>query len=162
MVYLLCGKLCCGKTHYAKQLAKSANAVVLSCDELMLALLPPLLGQGHDEALGRVKQYLFTKAADIAHTGASVILDFGFWSKKDREEASAFFKSRAIPLEWHYIDISEEHWKRNIAERNKRVLAGESPDYYVDDGLLAKCIAAFEVPRREEMDCWNINRRELI
>ena len=47
-----------------------------------------------------------------------------------------------------------EAWQRNIAARNAAVLAGETQDYYVDEGLLEKIQAAFEPPAREEMDFW--------
>ena len=37
-VILTCGKLGCGKTTYAKRLCAERGAVLLSADELMLAL----------------------------------------------------------------------------------------------------------------------------
>ena len=41
---LICGKLCCGKTTYAKRLAKEIQAVRLSCDDIMLSLFGKDLG----------------------------------------------------------------------------------------------------------------------
>ena len=41
---LLCGRICAGKTTYAKRLGKTRGAVCLSCDELMLALFGQQLG----------------------------------------------------------------------------------------------------------------------
>ena len=46
---LICGKLCSGKTTYAKQLCSKQNAILLSVDELMLAMYDPYLGDRHDE-----------------------------------------------------------------------------------------------------------------
>lgn len=46
---LLCGRICAGKTTYAKRLGKTRGAVCLSCDELMLALFGQQLGDRHDE-----------------------------------------------------------------------------------------------------------------
>ena len=37
-VFLICGKICSGKSTYAKKLAKTHNAVILSVDEIMLAI----------------------------------------------------------------------------------------------------------------------------
>lgn len=43
-----------------------------------------------------------------------------------------------INYEWHYIDISDEDWKKNIEERNFKACKTDSHDYYVDAGLLMK------------------------
>ena len=50
--------------------------------------------------------------------------------------------------------MSEARWRENIQKRNAAVLAGETSDYYVDQGLLQKLLDAFEEPEREEMDVW--------
>ena len=38
-VYLICGKLCCGKTTYAQKLCKENKAILLSVDEIISKLL---------------------------------------------------------------------------------------------------------------------------
>ena len=38
-VLLICGKICCGKSTYAKKLKEENNAVILSVDEIMLSIL---------------------------------------------------------------------------------------------------------------------------
>ena len=43
-VILICGKICCGKSHYAKDLMQKQNAVTLSCDELTSILFDNNLG----------------------------------------------------------------------------------------------------------------------
>ena len=48
-VILICGKICCGKTTYAKKLVKEQNTVLLSCDEITLALFGQYIGEKHDE-----------------------------------------------------------------------------------------------------------------
>lgn len=155
MVHLLCGKICSGKTTYAKLLAKEHPAVILSCDEVALTLFGSDLGQRHDEVLAKVRCYLLKKAAETARAGADVILDWGFWSEQDRRETTAYFENAKVPVRWHYISVSEEVWQRNIERRNAAVTAGRSTDYYVDAGLLSKLNARFEPPRREDMDCWH-------
>ena len=36
---------------------------------------------------------------------------------------------------WHYIDVNDQTWNKNIEERNCRVLNGEGgSDYYLDEG----------------------------
>lgn len=154
-IYLICGKICSGKTYYAKQLKEKYNAVILSTDEATFDLINNEQGEFYNVFASRVNNYLKKKAAEIALAGANVILDWGFWTKKDRANISAYFAKRNIPFEWHYIDIDDEIWKRNIAERNAKIKLGNGgSDFYVDEGLLNKVNTIFEVPEQSEIDVW--------
>ena len=154
---LICGKLCSGKTTYSKRLAKELNAVRLSCDDIMLSLFGKDLGDKHDEVADRVQKFLVQQSLEIYENGVSVIVDFGFWQKARREKATAFYNERGIQTEWHYIEIEDAIWKRNIKKRNAAVLAEETLDYYVDEGLAKKCESLFEKPSKEEIDVWYSN-----
>lgn len=155
---LICGKLCCGKTTYAKRLAKEIKAVRLSCDDIMLSLFGKDLGDKHDEVSQRVQQFLLDQSLEIYEAGVSVIVDFGFWRRQQREAVKAIYAKQGITPEWHYIDTDEETWKRGIAKRNAAVEKKETLDYYVDEGLARKCESLFEKPLPEEMDVWYVNR----
>lgn len=156
-IYLICGKICSGKTYYAKHLKEKYNAVILSTDEATFALINNEQGEFYNVFAARVNNYLKKKAAEIALAGANVILDWGFWTKKDRTDISAYFSERNIPFEWHYIDIDDETRQRNIAERNVKVKSGNGgSDFYVDEGLLNKVNTIFEVPEQSEIDVWII------
>ena len=48
-VFLICGKICCGKTAYSQRICKEDNAVLLSVDEITLEVLGGNLGENHDE-----------------------------------------------------------------------------------------------------------------
>lgn len=156
--YLICGRICTGKTYYAKQLSAEENAVILSCDEIENDLFKKNLGEFHDIMAERIHSYLLKKASEIISCGTSVILDWGFWRKADRENTSDYFKSLNIPYEWHYMDISPEQRSKYIACRNKAVEKGKAVDYYVDEGLLNKCNTLFEPPGMEEIDVWHENK----
>lgn len=146
-VIALCGKICSGKSHYAQRLREQMPAVILSCDELTL-----MLPSEHDVLLPKVHRYLMDKAVEIVRAGASVILDFGFWGRADRDEAKAFFAEKGISLKWRYIPVSDADWRRNIEARNAAVLRGEDHSYYVDEGLAQKCTRLFEAPLPGELD----------
>ena len=68
-------------------------------------------------------------------------------------------KNADIDFEWHYIDISDADWAKNIEARNAAVAAGETTDYAVDSGLLQKVLTLFETPIPDEIDVWFTNRR---
>ncbi len=154
-VYLICGKICSGKTWYAEKLREMLFAVILSTDEVTYDLTDNQQGEGYDAFAKRVNEYLRKKAVQIVRAGANVILDWGFWTKAGRMEISDYFRTRGISYEWHYVDVSDEQWEKNIAERNRRIENGEGgSDFYVDEGLRSKALSLFEVPAREEIDVW--------
>ena len=153
-VLLICGKICCGKSTYAKKLKEENNAVILSVDEIMLSIFGQHAGEKHDEYATNTQKYLFNKAIEFVNAGVNVILDWGFWRASDRANAKEFYQSKAMECEMHYIDISEETWKARLEKRNAAVLAGESNDYFVDENLAKKFEAIFEVPLEEEINVW--------
>ena len=153
-VYLICGKLCCGKSTYAKQLKENQKAVLLSVDEIMLAVFGLYAGEKHDEYAANVQIYLFEKSLELIQTGVSVVLDWGFWSKTARDAAKEFYRSRNIECELHYLDVNDTVWQARINQRNQSVVAGKTTAYMVDSALAAKFEAKFELPAKEEVDVW--------
>ena len=154
-VFLICGKICSGKSWYAKALREKYNAVILSTDEVTKDLINNEQGEFYDVFAERVNRYLKKKAAEICKAGANVILDWGFWTADNRAGTSDYFRSNDIDIEWHYMDVDDDLWKKNIEERNQRILeGGGGSDFYVDEGLLGKVTSLFEIPRKEEIDVW--------
>ena len=151
-VIMTCGKLCSGKTTYAKKLQKELGAVILSIDELMLALFGQDAGEKHDDYVGRTKGYLYKKSLEIIGCGIDVILDWGFWTREERLCARSFYGSRGITNEFHYIDIDDGEWQRRIDKRNQDILAHRCDGYYVDEGLSEKFRSIFEKPDPSEID----------
>lgn len=159
-VYLICGKICSGKSYYAKLLKEKYTAVILSTDEVTYELINNEQGEFYNIFAQRVNNYLKKKAAEICKAGANVILDWGFWTKENRTDISSYLKSQDVSYEWHYIDVDDATWNRNIEERNKRIEEGNGgSDFYVDEGLLNKLLSMFEIPEKAEMDVWyELNR----
>ena len=151
-VFLICGKICCGKTTYAQKLCKEKNAVLLSVDEITLALFGQHCGDKHDEYVERTEKYLLNKSLELIENNINVVLDWSFWTKAERKAVKEFYKSRNIECELHCIDISDKTWKSRLHMRNNAVLANETSAYYVDDNLAAKSASIFEVPSEDEFD----------
>ena len=154
---LICGKIASGKSVYAERIKRQENAVLLSVDELVLSVLGSDLGEKHDEITARIQAYLFANSVEIIRAGTNVLLDWGFWTKAKRQAARAFYESRGIACELHYIDVPDAVWHRNIAIRNQAVLDGKTDAYYVDEGLMLKLQSLFEAPDRSEIDVWHVN-----
>lgn len=153
-VILICGKICSGKSTYAERLRIENKAVLLSVDEIMLALFGLYAGNKHDEYTEKIQSYLFEKSVDIIQSGINVILDWGFWSGSRRSAAKEFYTARDIESEFHYIDISDEVWKERITHRNKLASKEEYKAYIIDDNLVAKFEGLFEPPLEDEIDVW--------
>lgn len=154
---LISGRICCGKTSYAEKLRLENRAALLSCDEITLALFDEQIGENHDEIVGRTEAYLFEKAVELIGIGVSVIFDWGFWTREERDYATAFFRGRGIETEWHYVAVSDDTWRKYLMKRNSAVLAGGKKFYLIDDAVADKFNAMFEAPAREEIDIWHQN-----
>lgn len=152
---LICGKIASGKSYYANQIKDKEKAVILNTDELTYALFDNEQGDKYEERANRANNYLMKKTVEIVKAECSVILDWGFWTIKSRDEITKYFHSNNINVEWHYIDVDDEVWNKNIEERNKKVEKGNGVfDFYVTEGLKNKVLSMFEKPSKEEVDIW--------
>lgn len=153
-VILICGKICVGKSTYAEKIRAENNAVLLSVDEIMLAVFGQYAGERHDEYVRNVQQYIFDKSLEILRAGADVLLDCGFWTKEHRDYSKEFYRQRGIPCELHLIDIDDKEWRRRIEKRNAAISAGRADAYFVDENLLEKAEKGYETPAPDEVDVW--------
>ena len=151
-VIMTCGRICCGKSTYARKLQENRNTVVQSIDDITLALCPEGAGEMHDTYVLRAEQYLLALSLQILESGADVILDWGLWTRAQRERLRAFYTGHGVENEIHYLRISPEEWERRIRKRNARQNEEEPQAYFVDEGLLRKVESLFEEPSDTEID----------
>ena len=149
---VVCGKICSGKTTYAKKLCSERRAALLSIDEVMLSLFGQHTGDMHDTYAARTKQYLLAKAAELVAADIDVVLDWGPWTKAGRAELRGDLAARGIACEVHAIDISDEIWRARLAKRNAAVEVGAAQAYFVDENLAAKVTSRYEAPDADEVD----------
>lgn len=150
-VIMTCGKICCGKSTYARRLQAEGNAVILSIDEITLSLFPDGAGEMHDVYAGRAERYLLSLSLQILKTGTDVILDWGLWTRAQRDRLRAFYTEHGAEYEIRYLRVDQAEWERRIRKRN----AGQAEDpsaYYVDEGLFRKVELLFEEPSADETD----------
>ena len=150
-VYMLCGRICSGKSTYAAMLRRSLHAVVLNVDEVMLTLFGQDAGEKHDFYSAKVEQYMLEKSVEIVSEGIDVVLDWGFWSKEKRDCARRYYQLSGVECELHYINISKSEWQKRIEKRNKAIKDAKAIGYIVDDGLMVKCESRFETPEECEI-----------
>ena len=146
-IILLIGKICVGKSTYAKKL----GGMLISCDQLMQTLFPGGCGEHHDMLAERARKYLLNLARQCAEAGVTPVVDFGFWTPALRKEAADILAG--FELDWRWLDVPEDEWRRRIAKRNAAIQAGQADpsDYFVDEGLLDKVNRLFIPPTQEEL-----------
>ena len=149
-VIMTCGRICCGKSTYARRLRDERGGVILSIDDLMLALFPEGAGEMHDCYACQTESYLLDLSLEILRGGTDVILDWGLWTREQRDRLREFYRAHNFPCEIHYLRISDDEWQRRIRQRNGSRTDGSS--YYVDEGLLDKVESLFEEPAEDEID----------
>lgn len=94
-LFLICGLPGAGKTTLAKQLEHSENALRLCPDEWIQPILPdPNDRQEMDRVRGHIEAIQWELAKRALTLGIHVILEFGFWSKQERE----YFRKEAETL----------------------------------------------------------------
>ena len=85
-LFLICGLPGSGKTTLAKQLEQTENALRLCPDEwIEPLLLDPNNRQEMDRLRGHIEAIQWELAKRSLTLGMHVILEFGFWSKQERE-----------------------------------------------------------------------------
>jgi len=147
-VILLTGKIASGKSYYAENYVKNNRAMILSCDDLILALFDDCLGEEHQKIEQRAFTFFYNQAVQLANLGIDALLDFGFWTHESRIEACKFFEKQGIETETWYFEIDDELRKNRLNERNKKLQEsqGNRREYIIDSKMLERFDAMYEVP----------------
>lgn len=144
VVYLMCGLPGSGKTTYAKDLEKN-GAVRLTLDEQQFERF----GREYDDHEGKQRQTkdeLREILKEKVRAGQSVIVDFGFWKRTDRDEYKKFVGDSGG--EWRLLYFKAE--RGVLVERlRSRNVSYPDENHIIDEVLLDKFIAEFEEPANE-------------
>ena len=98
-----------------------------------------------------INMYLVKKGAEIVNNGCDVILDWGFWKKEERKQLTQYFQERNISIEWYYVSVDDETWKKNIEMRNKSVKEhDDGSSFSLNEEILDRANKLFEVPSQDE------------
>jgi len=94
-LHLICGLPCAGKTTLAKRLEQKYSALRLTPDQWHTRLFgQDAEEQGHDARHDLIEAMFWEVAARVLSLGVNAILDFGFWSRSERED----YRSRAAAI----------------------------------------------------------------
>ncbi|WP_328845209.1 AAA family ATPase [Streptomyces sp. NBC_00258] len=142
---LLCGLPGSGKTTLAKRLADETPAVRLCPDEWMADLGVDFFDE---QARDRLERRFARHAQELLKLGQSVILEFGFWARSERDEKRLGARALGVPVELHYLTAPIDELHRRLDVRNGEGERGTVP---ITREMLEEYAALFEAPTSDEL-----------
>lgn len=143
---LLCGLPASGKTTLARELADPYGAVRLNTDEWKLALgIDPF-----DEDLRvRLETELWVLAQRLIALGTSVILEWGFWARCERDEKREVARSLGAAIELRYLEAPYDELVRRVVDRHA------SGGIAITEGHMEQYRRIFQPPTDEELSLYD-------
>jgi predicted kinase len=121
---ILCGLPGSGKTALAKRMEHAWPIVRLCCDEWMADLGIDL----YDETFRDRLETRFTRLAlTLLRLGQSVVLEFGFWVRAERDQKRAEAHAIGVPIDLYYLNPPLEELWRRLQARNAGNEHGTAP-----------------------------------
>lgn len=146
MVHILFGKICSGKSTYAR----STGKIVFDVDELMNRIDDKCEGKKrHNEIAMAIVTYYLEKIIELDKKGIDTVLDYGFWYEEERRYIKEVLDEEGIAYRFIEFVAPENVRRKRLIERNK---TSKRP---IDPDRLATFDSWFEGPVDEEYSIWN-------
>ena len=105
---------------------------------------------GYDQAARqRIEDLQWTVAEEALRTGTSVVIEWGLWTRADRDMMRARGRAVGVPVELHYLDVPLETLWERIEARNAKPPRGSF--VVARDDLVEWATEWFESPDAEEL-----------
>jgi hypothetical protein len=146
-VYMVHGFLGAGKTTLATLIADGVNAVLISADEWYMTLFGAAIQIGIDLASeARMRNLLWRHWPQVAAAGADIVLDFGFWTREERDRVRATCAQLGAEVVLFEVVTGEATALARCLARNK------APDghFIIDERTYRQLRAGFEPLQADE------------
>jgi predicted kinase len=151
--YLICGFIGSGKTTFARKLEKEIGVVRFTKDEWMVSVFgnsPPKDKFEYDkfhEYDSKMAKLATEIALKFLASGTSVIIDDGFWYRKQRDETRQQLKDIGAITKLYYIHTSLDVMKARTIKRS------ENPpidSFYITEQEFDDYFKMFQPPTNDE------------
>src|SRR5438046_175202 len=148
-LHLMVGLPCSGKTTLAKRIEQERACLRLTPDEWIQRLFGvDVRLDVLDAARDPIEALLCEVAAKVLQMGGDVILDFGFWTRAERDAFREHAAELGAQCVIHYADVPEGELWRRLRERNANLPAG---CFRIDEKRVSDWAKLFEPPADDEL-----------
>ena len=154
-LYLIHGYIASGKTTYAKKLETEMDAVRFTLDEWMVHFYgsnPPELKFAEYE--DKVKAMIWIMAERFLENNISLILDYGFWKREDRDDYRNRARKLDIEYQLHSLSLDDDMALSRLQARTNQM-----PDdaLFIDENAYHSLKERFE-PLDDDEDRVDVNK----
>lgn len=149
VLYAFCGLPGSGKSTVARELEKSTGAIRLNVDEWVAALGVDFFD---DDFRHKIDVRLYDHGLNLLSMGQSIILEDGFWSRKERDRHREAAHRLGATIEMHYFDVPFDELWRRLRVRNSIGAHGTVP---ITKELLRECLPKFQRPDETELSLFD-------
>ena len=148
-LHLMVGLPCSGKTMLAKKLENNLGALRLTPDEWHRHLYgQDALHPDHDIRHSKIETLQWNVAQAALQQGLDVILDFGLWTKIERDDFRARAALLGVDSKIHFLDVPEDELLRRLEVRNKQASKDVTK---IPLSLMKTYLPRFQAPDDAEM-----------
>ena len=139
-LFVVAGLPGAGQTTLARRLARQHAAVRFNADKWMADL-----GVDRFDARirNRLEQRMIRLAAELLAVGGRVVIDFGSWSRAERDQLLSLGRDAGARVELHILDPDIEELWRRLSKRNN-----ESGETRIDRPTLESYLALWGTTRQ--------------
>jgi len=147
-VYLIAGFIGSGKTTFSKKLESETGALRFTKDEWMIKVFG---NNPKADNFAKFDDLLANLATDLAlkcaARGVDVIIDDGFWFKKQRDDIIKRINSIGANVKGYYLRCPKGILEKRVLERSKQI---SDNSFVIDREMFNKYYESFQEPSPDE------------
>ena len=147
-MYLIAGFIGSGKTTFSKKLESETEALRFTKDEWVIKVLG---NNPKTDNFAKVDDFLTNLATDVAlkcaDHGVDVIIDDGFWFKKQRDDVIKRINDIGANVKGYYLRCPRNILEQRTLKRSKQI---SDNSFEIDKEMFAKYYLSFQEPSPDE------------